>query len=189
MLISPIHMVILECIKIIHSINQTSTGNPNAAVKIIVDSMKVKWYSYFDEFPHIYGIAAILDPGVKVDGLANLLTFYYELLGINYDIAYYVNKCKTILDRLCELYRAVIQPEFIHHHHQHHHHHHQFETENDFHIIQRWKNHSSKFPVLVRIAKDIFAIPTSPNASKSAFSADRRVLDKKRYRLAPKAFK
>ncbi|KAL2905110.1 Zinc finger BED domain-containing protein RICESLEEPER 3, partial [Bienertia sinuspersici] len=41
----------------------------------------------------------------------------------------------------------------------------QFETEKDFLIIQWWKNHSSKFPVLVRITKDILAIPASTIAS------------------------
>ncbi|KAL2935017.1 putative AC transposase, partial [Bienertia sinuspersici] len=59
-----------------------------------------------------------------------------------------------------------------------------FETEENFHIIQWWKNHSSKFPVLVRIAKDILAIPASTIASESAFSAGRRVLDEKRSRLS-----
>ncbi|KAL2897105.1 Zinc finger BED domain-containing protein RICESLEEPER 2 [Bienertia sinuspersici] len=113
----------------------------------------VKWCAYFTEFPPIYAIAAILDPGVKLE------------------------------ERLCEDYGAVIQPqpvgssmgasrfgilgpvlkksrpdgsrssssssnigigEYLTY---------QFETEENFHIIQWWKNHSSKFPVLARIAK------------------------------------
>ncbi|KAL2930923.1 putative AC transposase [Bienertia sinuspersici] len=60
----------------------------------------------------------------------------------------------------------------------------QFKTEENFHMIQWWKNHSSKFPVLARIAKDILAIPTSTIASESAFSAGRSVLDEKRSRLS-----
>ncbi|KAL2937351.1 putative AC9 transposase, partial [Bienertia sinuspersici] len=43
---------------------------------------------------------------------------------------------------------------------------------------------SSKFPVLARIARDILAIPASTIASESAFSAGKRVLDEKRYRLS-----
>ncbi|KAL2940373.1 putative AC transposase [Bienertia sinuspersici] len=76
-----IHMVILECIKIICTIKQTSLANPDAAVKRLLDNMKVKWCVYFTEFPPIYAIAAILDPGVKLE------------------------------ERLCEDYGAVIQPQ------------------------------------------------------------------------------
>ncbi|KAL2942171.1 putative AC9 transposase, partial [Bienertia sinuspersici] len=119
----------------------------------------VKWNSYFDELPHIYGIAAILGLCVKVD------------------------------DRLCELCGVVIRPEsigsfsrgvdeYLSY---------QFETEDDFHIIQWWKNHSSKFPVLARIGKDILVILTSTITSKSAFSAGRRVVDEKRSHFAPQS--
>ncbi|KAL2926843.1 putative AC transposase, partial [Bienertia sinuspersici] len=202
-----IHMVILECVKIICTIKQTSLANPGAAVKRLLDNMKVKWCAYFTEFPPIYAIAAILDPGVKLEGLTNLLTFYYQQLDVQFDVPYYVNNCKRILERLCEDYGAVIQPqpirdswtrfekittrwvrvtssssssnigigEYLTY---------QFETEENFHIIQWWKNHSSKFPVLARIAKDILAIPASTIASESAFSAGRRVLDEKRSRLS-----
>ncbi|KAL2920563.1 Zinc finger BED domain-containing protein RICESLEEPER 2 [Bienertia sinuspersici] len=198
---------------------QTSLANPGAAVKRLLDIMEVKWCAYFTEFPPIYAIAAILGPGVKLEGLTNLLTFYYQQLDVQFDVPYYVNNCKRILERLCEDYGAVIQPqpvgssmgasrfgilgpvwkksrpdgsgsssssssssssnigigEYLTY---------QFETEENFHIIQWWKNHSSKFPVLARIAKDILAIPASTIASKSAFSAGRRVLDEKRSRLS-----
>ncbi|KAL2892729.1 Zinc finger BED domain-containing protein 4, partial [Bienertia sinuspersici] len=97
-----IHMVILECIKIICTIKQTSLANPGAAVK---------WCAYFTEFPPIYAIAAILDPGVKLEGLTNLLTFYYQQLDVQFDVPYYVNNRKRILERLCEDYGAVIQPQ------------------------------------------------------------------------------
>ncbi|KAL2921753.1 putative AC transposase [Bienertia sinuspersici] len=95
-----IHMVILECIKIIYSIKQTSQANPGPSFKNVLDNMKEKWYAYYTEFPPIYGIAAILDPGVKIQG-------------ITYDVAYYVNKCKIILERLCEDYGVVIQPDSV----------------------------------------------------------------------------
>ncbi|KAL2899480.1 Zinc finger BED domain-containing protein RICESLEEPER 2 [Bienertia sinuspersici] len=161
--------MILECIKIICTIKQTSLANPDAAVKRLLDNMKVKWCAYFTEFPPIYAIAAILDPGVKLKGLTNLLTFYYQQLDVQFDVPYYVNNCKRILERLCEDYGAVIQPqpigssmdgsgssssssssnigigEYLTY---------RFETEENFHIIQCWKNHSLKFPVLARIATD-----------------------------------
>ncbi|KAL2903487.1 putative AC9 transposase [Bienertia sinuspersici] len=67
-----IHMEILECIKIICTIKKTSLANPGAAVKRLLDNMKVKWCAYFTEFPPIYAIAAILDPGVKLEVLARI---------------------------------------------------------------------------------------------------------------------
>ncbi|KAL2923501.1 putative AC transposase, partial [Bienertia sinuspersici] len=106
-----IHTVILECINIIRTIKQTSLANPGATVKRILDNMKVKWCAYFTEFPPIYAIAAILDPGVKFEGLTNLLTFYYQQLDVQFDVPYYVNNCKRILERLCEDYGTVIQPQ------------------------------------------------------------------------------
>ncbi|KAL2892999.1 Zinc finger BED domain-containing protein 6 [Bienertia sinuspersici] len=80
-----IHMVILECIR--HQ--ATSQANPDPSVKDLLDNMKVKWCAYFNVFPLIYVTAAILDPGVKLQGLTNLLTFYYEQLGVNFDVPYY----------------------------------------------------------------------------------------------------
>ncbi|KAL2894319.1 Zinc finger BED domain-containing protein RICESLEEPER 2 [Bienertia sinuspersici] len=162
--------------------------------------MKVKWCAYFTKFPPNYAIAAILDPCVKLEGLTNLLTFYYQQLDVHFDVPYYVNNCKRILERLCEDYGAIIQPqpvgssmgasrfgilgpvlknsrpdwsgssssssslpssnigigEYLPY---------QFETEENFHIIQWWKNHSSKFPVLERIVKDILEIPASTISS------------------------
>ncbi|KAL2934696.1 putative AC transposase, partial [Bienertia sinuspersici] len=106
-----IHIVILECIKIICTIKQTSLANPGAAVKRLLDNIKVKWCVYFTEFPPIYTIAAILDPGVKLEVLTNLLTFYYQQLDVQSDVPYYVNNCKRILEKLCEDYGAVIQPQ------------------------------------------------------------------------------
>ncbi|KAL2901694.1 Zinc finger BED domain-containing protein RICESLEEPER 2 [Bienertia sinuspersici] len=60
-------------------------------------------------------------------------------------------------------------------------------TEDDFHIIKWWKNHSTKFLILARIANNIFAIPTSTIASNSKFSVGRRVLYEKRSCLAPQS--
>ncbi|KAL2927688.1 Zinc finger BED domain-containing protein RICESLEEPER 3, partial [Bienertia sinuspersici] len=189
-----IHMVVFECIKV----------------------MKDKRYAYFIEFPPIYCIAAILDPGVKLQGLTNLLTYYYDQLGTIYDVPNYVNKCKLILERLCQDYGPAIQQEpvgsskgksrfgflgrvvkkhrpdssssslssnvgideYLSY---------QFETKDDFHIIQWWKNHSSKFPDLARIAQDILGIPTSTVTSESTFSVGRRVLDEKRCHLTPQS--
>ncbi|KAL2901885.1 Zinc finger BED domain-containing protein DAYSLEEPER [Bienertia sinuspersici] len=108
-----IHTVILESIKVICTIKQTSLANSDPSVKRLLDNMKVKCCTYFTEFPLIYAIAAILNPGVELEGLTNLLTFYYQQLDVNFDVPYYVNKCKRILERLCEDYGAVIQPQTV----------------------------------------------------------------------------
>ncbi|KAL2938942.1 Arginine--tRNA ligase [Bienertia sinuspersici] len=106
--------------KIIHDVLETFDNatlissyvfEPNIHMVNLLDNMKVKWCAYFNEFPPIYAIAAILDPGVKLEGLTNLLNFYYDQLGVSFDVPYYVNKCKIILERLCEDYGAVIQPQ------------------------------------------------------------------------------
>lgn len=105
-----VHLVVLEGIKIVHAIHEGSKNSEIPAVTDILWGMKVKWMSYFAEFPYIYGIAVILDPGLKLEGLRSLLTFYYETLGTDYDVDKYVNDCKTILDRLCEHYAGIYQP-------------------------------------------------------------------------------
>ncbi|KAL2902138.1 putative AC9 transposase [Bienertia sinuspersici] len=135
--------------------------------------MKDKWYAYFTEFPPIYGIATILDLGVKLQGLTNLLTYYYDQLGMIYDVPNYIWVSSSSCGKTST--RFIIIPssssssspsnvgidEYLSY---------QFD---DFHIIQWWKNHSSKFPVFARITKDILAIPASTIASESAFSVGR----------------
>ncbi|KAL2899443.1 putative AC transposase, partial [Bienertia sinuspersici] len=168
-----IHMVILECTKIVHSIRETSQANCDPSTKDVLDSMKDKWHAYFTEFPPIYGIGVILDPGVKLEGMI-------------YDVPNYVNKCKLILERLCQYYEPVIQQEPIGsskgksgfgflgqvvRKHRPDSSSSSSNVEYDFHIIQWLKNYSLKFHVLAKIAKDILAIPASTIASESAFSA------------------
>ena len=54
-----------------------------------------------------------------------------------------------------------------------------------FDILSWWKTHSTKYPILGRLARDVLAIPASTVASESAFSAGGRVVDKYRIRLDP----
>ena len=53
--------------------------------------MKIKWIEYSTEFPYFYGIACLLDPGVRKEGLKNMLEHYYELLEVSYNWNLYVN--------------------------------------------------------------------------------------------------
>jgi hypothetical protein len=58
------------------------------------------------------------------------------------------------------------------------------EDSPNFDILNYWKVHSSRLPVLANIARDLLAIPVSTVASESAFSTGGRVLDEYRSRLS-----
>uniref|UniRef100_A0A251U178 Putative HAT dimerization domain, Ribonuclease H-like domain protein n=1 Tax=Helianthus annuus TaxID=4232 RepID=A0A251U178_HELAN len=53
-----------------------------------------------------------------------------------------------------------------------------------FDVLKWWSQHCSKFPVLSKMAKDIFGIPITTVASESAFSAGGRILDDYRSSLS-----
>ena len=58
-----------------------------------------------------------------------------------------------------------------------------FPRKEDFDILQWWSLHSSKYPVLSCIARDILAVPASVVPSESAFSTGHRVVSDYRSRL------
>jgi hypothetical protein len=58
-----------------------------------------------------------------------------------------------------------------------------FPRNANFNILQWWGLHSSKYPVLSQIARDILAVPASVVPSKSAFSTGQRVVSDYRSRL------
>ncbi|KAG6484827.1 hypothetical protein ZIOFF_053352 [Zingiber officinale] len=57
---------------------------------------------------------------------------------------------------------------------------------SNFDILEWWKGNTMTFPVLSKIAKYIFSIPSSTVASENAFSLGRRVVDPFRASLHPK---
>ena len=58
------------------------------------------------------------------------------------------------------------------------------EIEN-FKILDWWKVAGTRYPVLRKVARDIYVIPVSTVASKSAFSTSGRVVSEHRSRLTP----
>jgi hypothetical protein len=62
-----------------------------------------------------------------------------------------------------------------------------FDDEDDcnFDVLLWWKQNSLKYPVLSKMARDVFATPVSTVASESAFSTCGRILDSFRSCLSP----
>ncbi|BFG32438.1 hypothetical protein CerSpe_187120 [Prunus speciosa] len=56
----------------------------------------------------------------------------------------------------------------------------------DFDLLDWWRENSPRFPVLSKIARDVFAIPISSVPSEAAFSMGKRVVDPFRASLTPK---
>jgi hypothetical protein len=59
-----------------------------------------------------------------------------------------------------------------------------FPRKDDFNILQWWSIHSSTYPVLAQIARDVLAVPASVVPSESAFSTGSRVVSDYRSRLS-----
>ncbi|KAL6540733.1 hypothetical protein OROMI_024616 [Orobanche minor] len=55
----------------------------------------------------------------------------------------------------------------------------------DLNVLEYWKGHQGRFPIVSQMARDILAIPISTVASESVFSVGGRVLDAYRSSLKP----
>lgn len=55
-----------------------------------------------------------------------------------------------------------------------------------FNLLGWWKEHSPRFPIMSKVAKDIFVVSISSVHSESAFSARKKVVDPFRACLTPK---
>ena len=101
-----IHLVITECIKIVSTLT-SFYGDP--ILDVLITSMISKFLSYFVDIPHIYGLGAILDPTVNINGLQSLLEYYYNCLNYpNYieHVRKYINECTYMLKTLYSEYNS-----------------------------------------------------------------------------------
>ena len=96
-----VHHVIIECVNNVTTLREYENNDYFSA---IIFDMKVKCIEYFTNFSYIYGIACLLDPGVRKEGLENMLEHYYEVLGVSYNHAIYVQYCLDLLYRLVDMY-------------------------------------------------------------------------------------
>ncbi|KAL9684903.1 hypothetical protein QQ045_022345 [Rhodiola kirilowii] len=58
-------------------------------------------------------------------------------------------------------------------------------SNKNFKLLDWWKENPSSYPILSKISKDIFAVPTSTVTSESAFSLGSKVVDPFRATLTP----
>ena len=56
----------------------------------------------------------------------------------------------------------------------------------NFNVLEYWKTRKCIFPVLLRLALDVFAVPVSTVSSEQTFSASGRILNKMRTKLSQK---
>ena len=54
-----------------------------------------------------------------------------------------------------------------------------------FSLLDWWKENAPRYPILSKMARDVFAVPASTVASESAFSLGKRVVDPFRSSLTP----
>ena len=55
--------------------------------------------------------------------------------------------------------------------------------QEDFNILQWWKNRQSRYPVLSQLARDILTVPVSTVSSESVFSTAGRIIEERRTSL------
>jgi len=56
--------------------------------------------------------------------------------------------------------------------------------DDDFNILNWWRDHKHTYPVLSILAKDVLSVPVSTISSESAFSLTGRIIEERRRRLA-----
>ncbi|KAJ6790762.1 Uncharacterized protein M6B38_247925 [Iris pallida] len=93
------------------------------------------------------------------------------------DAQWMLQKCTICLKLIeCPHTGAIISSEISKHVH---------ETPDHFAVLEWWKRHDKRFPVLSNIARDLLMVPVSTVASESCFSASSRMLSDRRSRLKP----
>ncbi|KAK9666431.1 hypothetical protein RND81_14G184400 [Saponaria officinalis] len=202
------HLIIQDCITIARTLRIYESDPRFCSV---ITNIRSTWLEVFPEIPTIYCVAKILDPRIKVDGLRQLLVYYYEILGVNYNVDGKVAMSENALRQLHAHYspsrnietkttstsgegnmefnviRNVVKRkrdeigEYLFY---------RFDiTDEDddddeyFEILQWWEKQMFALPVLSKIAKEVLCIPVAATIPKSKCCPGKRVLDEKRSML------
>ncbi|KZV58400.1 hypothetical protein F511_29755, partial [Dorcoceras hygrometricum] len=73
------HLVVTHLCNVACIFSEHLNSNDPALIECII-SMKTKWEKYYFNIPDIFLCAIVLDPRLKLDGLDELLTLYYDSL-------------------------------------------------------------------------------------------------------------
>ncbi|KZV58348.1 hypothetical protein F511_32325, partial [Dorcoceras hygrometricum] len=73
------HLVVTHLCNVACIFSEHLNSNEPPSIECII-SMKTKWEKYFLNIPDIFLCAIVLDPRLKLDGLGELLTLYYDSL-------------------------------------------------------------------------------------------------------------
>ncbi|KAK9675848.1 hypothetical protein RND81_11G035800 [Saponaria officinalis] len=203
------HLVIQDCITIVRTL-RIYENDPRFSS--VVTNIMSKWLEIFPEIPTIYRVATILDPRIKVEGLRQLLVYYYETLGVNYNVDEKVAQSENALRQLHAHYspshnsetnltstsgegkalefNVIMNVVKRKREELGEYVFFQFDiTEEDdddgvyFEILQWWNKWKDVLPVLSKIAKEVLCIPISSTIPKPKCCPGKRVLDEKRSRL------
>ncbi|XVF21307.1 hypothetical protein REPUB_Repub12eG0079700 [Reevesia pubescens] len=184
----------------------------NMTLALMASRMLEKFEKYWSVIHGIMGVATVLDPRYKkcmleyyfskiygvdcdeeinrIDKICRNLLREYEKKFQDVGVETNIFSCTSIEKRITDDYdeyvsrkkskRTEVKTEF------------DFYLEEDvllrstdFDILQWWKSGGLKYPMLQRIARDVFAIPVSTVASESTFSIGGRLIDPHRSRLHP----
>ncbi|KAH9658703.1 hat family dimerization domain containing protein expressed [Citrus sinensis] len=168
----------------------------NLAIRIMADKMADKFDKYWNEIHPMLVVVVVLDPRYKM----MLIHFYFpkiygdtadELIERAHKLCYdlvkeYESKATRCDVDEFETFRSqnkrakVTKSELDRYLDEE-----LLDSIPHFDILAFWKMHTSQYPILAELAKDILAIPVSTVASESAFSAGGRFLSPHRSKLLP----
>ncbi|KAH7677493.1 Tam3-transposase (Ac family) protein [Dioscorea alata] len=131
--------------------------------------MKENFDKYWSQYSMVLAFGAILDPRIKL----SMLEYFYGKVESDSskcqekEIKAFESQSITSAGKSqLDLYLEEPKLEFAYY--------------EDLDVLEYWKNHKHRFPILALMASDVLTIPITTVASESAFSIGARVLNKYR---------
>ena len=96
------HLFLTEACNIVGCLNEAKNDD---FLKQPIREMFRKWTNYYEHIPHIYLVASVFDPRVRLDGLHEYLSSYYEQIYGSENYAHDVSKkVFEVKELICSLY-------------------------------------------------------------------------------------